>query len=79
MASNITTIDGNTLDIGVSRGREARVIHPLDDAAEQKIDLSRLGLMPMTRSVRWSLMALRVYVILMVALVFVKVVMLARA
>lgn len=56
----------------------SRVIHPLDDAPEEKVDISCLGLMPMTRSVKWSLMALRVYVILMIGLVFVKVIMLAK-
>jgi hypothetical protein len=55
-----------------------RVIHPLDDAPEEKVDVSCLGLMPMTRSVKWSLMALRVYVILMIGLVFVKVIVLAK-
>lgn len=56
-----------------------RVIHPLDDAPEEKVDISCLGLMPMTRSVKWSLIVLRAYVILMIGLVFVKVIMLARA
>jgi hypothetical protein len=45
------------------------VIHPLDDKREHKVDLARLGPMPMTRVVRWSLVALRAYLILMVLLV----------
>jgi len=45
------------------------VVHPLDDRAEQKVDTSELGLMPMTTSVRLSLMALRCYLILMMLLV----------
>jgi hypothetical protein len=45
------------------------VIHPLDDQPEEKIDTSMLGPMPMTTSVKLSLMALRGYLILMVLLV----------
>jgi hypothetical protein len=45
------------------------VIHPLDDAPEQKRDTSRLGPIPMTFSVRASLMALRAYLIVMTLLV----------
>jgi len=46
------------------------VVHPLDDQPEEKIDTSALGPMPMTTSVKLSLMALRGYLILMVLLVF---------
>jgi hypothetical protein len=46
-----------------------RVIHPLDDMPEQKVDTEALGPMPMTASVRWSLVSLRGYLILMLALV----------
>ncbi len=45
------------------------VVHPLDDVPEKKFDASQLGPMPMTRSVRLSLMTLRGYLILMVILV----------
>lgn len=45
------------------------VVHPLDDVAEQKVDISTLGKMPMTRSVKLSLLALRGYLVLMVLLV----------
>jgi hypothetical protein len=45
------------------------VIHPLDDVRERKIDMSRLGPMRLTRTVRMSLMALRGYFILMLMLV----------
>ena len=41
-----------------------------DDVPEEKIDTSSLGPMPMTTSVKLSLMALRGYLILMVLLVF---------
>lgn len=45
------------------------VIHPLDDLPEQKVDTAQLGPMPMTRNVRFSLMALRSYLVLMTLLV----------
>lgn len=48
---------------------EFTVIHPLDDKPEQKVDMDRLGPMPMTRAVRWSLVALRAYLLLMFGLV----------
>lgn len=53
------------------------VVHPLDDLKEQKVDTSALGAMPMTVSVKLSLMALRGYLILMVVLVLYHVVDLA--
>ena len=49
------------------------VIHPLDDAPEQKVDISALGPMTMTRSVRISLLSLRAYLIVMLLLVFYRV------
>jgi hypothetical protein len=55
------------------------VVHPLDDVAEVKVDTSTLGAMPMTTSVRFSLMALRGYLILMMLLVLYHVMELARA
>ena len=45
------------------------VIHPLDDVRETKIDTSTLGTMPMTASVKLSLMTLRGYLIMMMLLV----------
>ena len=45
------------------------VVHPLDDVRETKIDTSGLGTMPMTMSVKLSLMTLRGYLILMMLLV----------
>jgi hypothetical protein len=54
------------------------VVHPLDDVLETKVDTEALGPMPMTRSVRYSLLSLRAYLILMVLLVVYHVVMLAR-
>ena len=55
------------------------VIHPLDDVPEPKVDTSALGPMPMTTSVKFSLMALRGYLILMMVLVLYHVVDLAGA
>jgi hypothetical protein len=54
------------------------VVHPLDDVFETKVDTEALGPMPMTRSVRFSLLSLRAYLILMVLMVVYHVVMLAR-
>jgi len=54
------------------------VVHPLDDVPETKVDIEALGPMPMTRSVRLSLLSLRAYLVLMVMLVVYHVVMLAR-
>jgi hypothetical protein len=42
-----------------------RVIHPLDDAPEQKRETKGLGPIAMTPSVRISLIVLRAYLILM--------------
>ncbi len=55
------------------------VIHPLDDGPEEKRDVSALGPMPMTRSVRFSLLALRAYLLLMIGLVAYHVLVLAGA
>jgi hypothetical protein len=52
-----------------NQNEQFTVIHPLDDVREQKVDLSRLGPMRLTRTVRVSLMALRGYLILMLMLV----------
>ena len=48
------------------------VIHPLDDLPETKIDTSSLGPMPMIRTVKLSLLALRAYLLLMCGLVLVQ-------
>ena len=53
------------------------VIHPLDDAPEEKVDTESLGPMTMTTSVRISLLSLRAYLVLMMVLVFYRVVTLA--
>ena len=52
--------------IGISPDiNEFRVIHPLDDVAEQKCSTQGLGKIRMTRVVRASLGVLRAYLILM--------------
>jgi hypothetical protein len=53
------------------------VVHPLDDIPEEKVDTEALGPMPMTASVKWSLISLRAYLLLMIALVFYRVLGLA--
>ena len=53
------------------------VVHPLDDVPEEKVDTDTLGPMPMTASVKWSLVSLRAYLILMFVLVLYHVVQLA--
>ena len=53
------------------------VVHPLDDRPEEKIDTEALGPMPMTSSVKWSLLSLRGYLVLMLALVLYHVLQLA--
>jgi hypothetical protein len=53
----------NTID-----ERALRVVHPLDDVVEQKVETGHLGPMRMTLAVRISLLALRGYLILMMLL-----------
>ena len=53
------------------------VIHPLDDRPEEKVDTAALGPMPMTPTVRFSLLSLRAYLVLMILLVAYHVLQLA--
>lgn len=53
------------------------IIHPLDDAPEQKVDIECLGPIKMTRSVRLCLFALRGYLMAMFALLGFRVLQLA--
>jgi hypothetical protein len=53
------------------------VVHPLDDMPERKVDTESLGPMPMTPSVRISLLSLRAYLMLMMLLVLYHVLALA--
>ena len=47
---------------------DRRVIHPLDDAPEQKLFRPELGRIRMTRTVRASLLLLRFYLLAMLGL-----------
>jgi hypothetical protein len=53
------------------------VVHPLNDLPEEKVDISQLGPIKMTSSVRLSLFALRGYLVLMMLLVLYHVIDLA--
>ncbi len=53
------------------------VVHPLDDIPEKKCSPDELGPMTMSPSVKFSLMALRGYLVLMGVLVFYHVLSLA--
>lgn len=72
MATMMNPIDRNEFE------NHFVVIHPLDDAPEAKVDTERLGPMPMTRSVRLSLLSLRAYLVLMMVLVLYHVLDLAK-
>jgi hypothetical protein len=67
------------IDIEETKKNHFVVIHPLDDVPEEKVDTESLGPMAMTRSVRFSLMSLRGYLMLMVVLVIYHVVALGIA
>jgi hypothetical protein len=45
------------------------VVHPLDDQPEKKVNTENLGPMRMTLAVRLSLLSLRAYLMVMMALV----------
>jgi hypothetical protein len=66
-----------TMDLEETKKTRFVVIHPLDDQPEEKVNTESLGPMPMTRSVKFSLMSLRAYLVLMVLLVIYHVVALA--
>ena len=53
------------------------VLHPLDDAAEEKVDTEHRSPMKMTRTVRICLFALRGYLLLMFGLLGFRVLQLA--
>ena len=56
---------------------EHLVVHPCFDEPEQKVDPEELGPMQMTKSVKYSLISLRVYLISMIVLAFYRVLVLA--
>ncbi len=51
------------------RSRAAPVVHPLDDAPEEKLFRADLGRMPLTRSVKISLLLLQAHLALMLGLI----------
>ena len=68
----------HTIDCNADEIQTFRVVHPLYDAPEEKRDVEGLGPMAMTPSVRFSLMALRAYLVVMVLLVVYHFVIIAR-
>ncbi len=53
------------------------VIHPLFDTPEQKVDTNTAKPLKMSKTVKWSLISLRVYLIIMIGLSFYRVMVLA--
>jgi len=53
-----------------SKKSDDRVVHPLFDKPEAKCDPDKVGPLVMTKTVRYSLIALRLYIIAMIALAF---------
>jgi hypothetical protein len=51
------------------RSRPASVVHPLDDTPEEKLFRDDLGRMPLTRSVKVSLLLLQAHLALMLGLI----------
>ncbi len=68
-----------TTQAQLGNARVYYVIHPLDDEPEEKFDPDALGPMHMTRSVKYSLYALRLYLILMLILAVYRVAVMAGA
>jgi hypothetical protein len=75
----ITEIEITEKALNQAAERQFLVVHPLDDVLEQKIDTGHLGPMRMTPSVRFSLLALRGYLVLMLGLLAFRVLQLAGA
>ena len=53
---------------------DMRIVHPLFDVPEMKKDADAAGPMEMTPSVKWSLITLRVYLLLIMGLAFYRVI-----
>jgi hypothetical protein len=53
------------------------VVHPLFDEPEEKIDTENLGPMKMTGTVKYSLLALQIYLIVMLILAVYRVLVMA--
>ncbi len=61
----------------MSQTQSDRVVHPLFDKPEKKVDPKTVGPMQMTPMVRFWLIALRTYVIAMIVLAFYRTMVLA--
>ena len=78
MATMTPILNETTLNHGYDKAMgHYVVVHPLDDRPEEKVNTETLGPMPMTRSVKLSLLSLRAYLVLMILLVFYHVMQLA--
>jgi hypothetical protein len=79
MATMTTTLNSETtLNHGYNETMgHYLVVHPLDDRPEVKVNTETLGPMPMTRTVRLSLLSLRAYLVVMILLVSYHVLQLA--
>ena len=53
------------------------VVHPLDDQPEVKLTPAAAGHIRLSRTVRWSLFALRAYLVVIIALVVYRIYVLA--
>lgn len=53
------------------------VVHPLFDIPEEKIDTDNAKPLKMSKTVKWSLISLRIYLIIMIGLSFYRVLVLA--
>jgi hypothetical protein len=74
----MTTTTISRMDLKeIEKSHRFVVIHPLDDRPEEKVDTAALGPMPMTPSVKISLLSLRAYLIVMCGLVVYHVIGLA--
>jgi hypothetical protein len=74
----IPTAERNESDRVMANARRPYVVvHPLDDAPEEKIETKHLGPMRMTKAVRLCLLALRGYLLVMFGLLGFRVLQLA--
>jgi len=74
----ILTAEGTELEgVIADQRRPYLVVHPLDDAPEEKVDTEHLGPMRMTKTVRLCLFALRGYLLAMFGLLGFRVLQLA--
>jgi len=73
MTTVMIELDGEMLQ----ERRAFVVVHPLDDVPEEKVETEHLGPMPMTRTVKICLYALRGYLLLMFGLLAFRVAQLA--